>query len=192
MEPPDDATLLARIASGEQEALKLLYARYRPRLWSYLLSQFGRDAERTEEVLQDIFVAIWRHAATFRGTAQVATWIFRIAHNQARNAQVSAARHPMHADIADENDGAICAASSPVLLETQVIERLTLRAALAQLSAKHRLVLDLICSQGFTVEETAEILGVPAGTVKSRLSYARRALAVALAAEAGKEVGYGA
>lgn len=61
-----------------------------------------------------------------------------------------------------------------------MLDQLTLDEALSRLSTKHRAVLHLVFQQGFTAEETAQILGVPVGTVKSRVSYARRALQSAL------------
>lgn len=65
---------------------------------------------------------------------------------------------------------------------TRASPRLTLAAALAELSAQHREVLELVFAQGFALAEVAQILAVPVGTVKSRVSYARRALLKALAA----------
>lgn len=189
----DEPSLLAQVALGDQEALKLLYEIYRPRIWSYLSHQLGRDAQCTEEVLQDIFVAVWRNAGTFRGTAKVGTWIFRITHNHALNALAAAARQPTTLAIEDDegDEGRLVRYVEP--LDTQIIDRLVLVNALRQLSEKHRAVLDLVCYQGFSVEESAQIIGVPEGTIKSRLSYARRALESALAqSHWGEEVGYGA
>jgi DNA-directed RNA polymerase specialized sigma24 family protein len=67
--------------------------------------------------------------------------------------------------------------------EEQVVERLTLTGAIDRLPLKHRQVLELIFYQGFTCEEAGHILEVPTGTIKSRLSYARKALAGYLGAD---------
>jgi RNA polymerase sigma-70 factor (ECF subfamily) len=173
----EDADLLHSIAQGDEQALRLLYLHYRPRLWRYLLQQLNGRDELVEDVLQEVFLAIWRSAASFRGEARVATWIFRIAHHHAVRHRLSADRfQPAPADndpaVAGEEDGAIGHASP----ENEVVDRLILAAAFHHLSTKHREVLLLVYQQGFTLEEAAIILAIPAGTVKSRVSYARRAL----------------
>ncbi|MGZ3636915.1 MAG: RNA polymerase sigma factor, partial [Ktedonobacterales bacterium] len=85
----------------------------------------------------------------------------------------------------DPPDGsAVPTAASP---EDAVLGQLALDEALNHLSTKHRAVLQLIFQQGFTAEETAQILDIPIGTVKSRVSYARRALQSALACPSSED-----
>jgi RNA polymerase sigma-70 factor (ECF subfamily) len=176
----DDRALLARIAQGDQDALARLYARYRPRLWRYLWQRLDGQAGWAGEAVQDCFVAAWNTAPTFRGEAQVATWLFRIAHHTAQRAWRDRQRHggppiertlPM-VDLPDAAE-AMPALDSP---EDAIITRLIVTDALADLSAKHREALELVFLHGFTQEEAAAILEVPLGTIKSRLSYARRAM----------------
>jgi len=174
----EDHDLLIAVAGGDAEALHQLYLRYHPRLWRYLWFQLGDDAMLVEEVMQDVFVAIWRAASRYRGTAQVATWIFRIARYTMLNARRDQARQvdrqfPSSEDLDADQPSATLAPISP---EDAVIDRLMLAEALHQLSPKHQEVLELLFYHGFTPAETAEILEVPAGTVRSRLSYARREL----------------
>ncbi|HEV2237004.1 MAG TPA: sigma factor, partial [Ktedonobacterales bacterium] len=83
----DEAELLAAIAAGDEDALRQLYLRERPRLRRYLWHQLGGEASLVEEVLQDTFLAVWRQAGTFRGEARVSTWIFQIAHYLALEAR---------------------------------------------------------------------------------------------------------
>src|SRR5215470_3423874 len=90
--PTEDRTLLAGVATGDEQALERLYAAYRPRLWRYVWHQLDGDAELVDDVLQDVFLAIWRTAHAYRGEASIATWIFRIAHHQAVSALRSRAR----------------------------------------------------------------------------------------------------
>ena len=185
MQGDDGRSLLRRIAAGDQHALRCLYADYRPRLWGYLFHQLDGDAGWTEELTQDVFLAVWRAAETYRGEAQVATWLFRIAHNLAANARRARDRQPLSErltvgdDGRDERDDLPMGASH----EDAVLNRLTLAAALSRLAPHHREVLDLVFVQGFSMAEVSTILGVPVGTVKSRVSYARRALHAHLAAE---------
>lgn len=178
MTTPDPALLLCRIADGDEEALRQLYVEHRPRLRRYLWSQLDGDGHAVEEALQDTFLAVWRTAGAYRGEAKVATWLFQIAHYVAlRTRKAAARRWQSETEIAPSEAAAVPATASP---EDAVLDQLTLDEALSRLSTKHRAVLHLVFQQGFTAEEAAQILGVPVGTVKSRVSYARRALQSAL------------
>ncbi len=189
---PDDEALLAQVARGDQEALRELYARYRPRLRRYLWYQFDGDVGRLEEALQDVFLAVWRSAGKYRGEARVATWLFQIAHHQVLHARRDAARRITGtlAPFGEHLDEEIAPdpAWQSVSHEDEVLDRLVLVEALGRLSARHRAVLELIFVHGFSPGEVARILDVPDGTVKSRISYARRALLKELtAAKAAEE-----
>ena len=186
---PDDNDLLARVALGDKAAMERLAADYHPRLWRYLARQLGGDASLIEDVLQEVYLAIWRSADSFRGSARVSTWIFQIAHHRMVDAR--RARTQRHARIqvlshgGDDEGGEVNSATPEMVPshEDAVLDRLALAEALRALSPRQREALDLVCQYGFTVDETASILGVPPGTVKSRLSYARRALGAALLKE---------
>jgi RNA polymerase sigma-70 factor, ECF subfamily len=185
MTTPDPVLLLRQIADGDEEALRQLYAEYRPRLRRYLWHQLDGDGHAVEEALQDTFLAVWRAAGGYRGDAKVATWIFQIAHYIAlrtRQAAVRLGRSEFAPDPTGE--AAVPIAASP---EDVVLGQLALDEALNHLSTKHRTVLQLIFQQGFTAEEAAQILDVPIGTVKSRVSYARRALQSALACPSSED-----
>jgi len=189
----DDRSLIPRIARHDATALEHLYALYRPRLWRYLWQQLDGDSGAVEDTLQEVFLAVWLAAGDFRGEAKVNTWIFRIAHHQLAHRQRSATRRPEghvaeHVLLDDEGRSddlrdALVQASH----EAAVLDRLVLAAAFGRLAAKHREALELVYQQGFTLEEVARILDVPLGTVKSRISYARRALQSELACAAAAE-----
>src|SRR5258706_9446695 len=180
MTTPDSALLLRRIAGGDEEALQQLYVEYRPRLRRYLWYQLDGDTLAVEEALQDPFLAVWRTAGTYRGEAKLATWFFQIAHYLALRARQTATRQAgIRLNQGEQAEEQTPAAYS---LEDVVLDRLALEEALGQLSVKHRAVLHLVFQQGFSAEEVAQILDIPVGTVKSRVSYARRALTSALAA----------
>ena len=190
----DDRSLIARIARRDATALERLYALYRPRLWRYLWQQLDGDAGAVEDILQEVFLAVWLAAGDFRGEAKVNTWIFRIAHHQLAHRQRSATRRPEGhlAEYASSGEdegrsgdtrGELAQASH----EAAVLDRLVLATAFGRIAAKHREALELVYQQGFTLEEVARILDVPLGTVKSRISYARRALQCELACAAAAE-----
>jgi RNA polymerase sigma-70 factor (ECF subfamily) len=170
----EERRLVARIAAGDERALDILYARYRPRLRGYLWRLLEGDAGLVEEALQDIFVAVWQTAARFRSEAKVATWVFQIAHNIAFHTRQRNARQPFSAPLLAADRPGASERRDPY--SEAVIARLSVRDALDKLSEKHREALDLFFRQGFSADEIAAILGVPAGTVRSRLSYARKAL----------------
>lgn len=181
MTMPDPTLLLRQIADGDEEALRQLYVEYRPRLRRYLWHQLDGDGHAVEEALQDTFLAVWRSAGGYRGEAKFATWLFQIAHYVAlRTRKAAAQRWGSESEIesAPPEGAAVPVAASP---EDAVLDQLAFDEALSRLTTKHRAVLQLVFQQGFTAEEVAQILGVPVGTVKSRVSYARRALQSALA-----------
>jgi RNA polymerase sigma-70 factor, ECF subfamily len=167
----DDRLLIARIARRDATALERLYALYRPRLWRYLWQQLDGDSGAVEDVLQEVFLAVWRAANDFRGKATVNTWIFRIAHRQLARRQRSIARRPEGhlANLTEltppdddggrsgDHRGALAQASH----EGAVLERLVLDAAFGRLAAKHREALELVYQQGFTLDEVAQVLDVP-------------------------------
>ena len=190
----DDRSLIARIARRDATALERLYALYRPRLWRYLWQQLDGDAGAVEDTLQEIFLAVWLAAGDFRGEAKVNTWIFRIAHHQLAHRQRSAARRPeghvdAHTALGHDDVGSGDSRDEPAQAshEAAVLDRLVLAAAFGRIAAKHREALELVYQQGLTLEEVARILDVPLGTVKSRISYARRALQCELACAAAAE-----
>ena len=187
---PDEPTLIAQIAQGNAHALRQIYAIYRPRLWRYLWRQLDGDQPAVEDALQEVFLAVWRSATAFRGESRVNTWVFRIAHHYVRNQQRASARRPEGRLAPHPSDHASRDGDESTWdperwgqesHEDEVVARLTLADALGRLSASHREALELVFQQGFTLEEVAQILAIPLGTVKSRISYARRSLQRALA-----------
>lgn len=182
----DERFLLAQIATGDEEALRQLYVAYRPRLRRYLWHQLDGDASGVEEALQDVFLAVWRAAGGYRAEARVSTWIYQIAHYVALRArrQLSQRSQSVWLDAgagADGEDAQGRADPASDAFDDAVLNRLALSDAFDCLSLKHREALTLVFQHGFSLDEVAQILDVPAGTVKSRISYARKALLRALA-----------
>jgi RNA polymerase sigma-70 factor (ECF subfamily) len=181
----DDRTLVTRIAAGEEEALRVLYDRYKAPLGRFLWPQVGGDRLALEEIFQDVFLTVWRTAPRFRGDARVSTWLFQIAHYRVCHMRRDQARRPRSDAFPPAWD---CDSPVPELdpewqrasHEGEVVRRISLEDALDHLSMKHRVVLDLAFQQGFTLHEVASILEVPVGTVKSRISAAKRELQRAL------------
>jgi len=172
-----DNLLLARVAKQDRSALAEVYARFQRPLFRYLFHLLGQK-ELAEDVLQEVMMAVWQKAHTFCGSAQAAQWIFGVAHHQAfkalrRDAAASFVELGAALDLPDESldpeAGALCRATHDEIAR-----------ALACLTPEHREALELAFFQDFSGQEIADIVGIPLGTVKSRLSYARRALKAAL------------
>src|SRR5579871_5883381 len=168
----NEQQVIHRIARGDREALADLYARYQRMLFTYLL-QLTPDYGLAEEILQDTLVAVWKSASRFEGRSSVQTWLIGIARRQAHNTL-----RQRKLPLADETELAELVSNEPEpessTLATLACDELT--DAFRQLTPLHREVLALIFVQEFSYQETASILDVPVGTVKSRLSNARRAL----------------
>ena len=175
----DDAQLIRRIGRGDRQALSELYARHQRVLFAYLL-QLTPDYGLAEELLQDTLVAVWKSAHSFEGRSSVLTWLIGIARRQAHNTLRQ--RHIMLADLSEvENMAAPDLEPEEVALAG--VARAELTDAFRQLAPVYREVLLLTFVQEMSYQETATILDVPLGTVKSRLSNARRALRALLDAK---------
>ncbi len=175
----EDERLARRIAAGDRAALEELYDRYRRPLYGFLIG-IAPDAATAEEILQDTLVAVWQGASGFEGRARFRQWLFAVARRQAYNA-VRRRRLPW----ANPEELAVATASGPSP-ETEALTGVgldELAAHIRGLPTGQREVLVLTLVEGFSYEETAAILEVPVGTVRSRLNTARRALRQWLAAE---------
>jgi RNA polymerase sigma factor (sigma-70 family) len=168
-----DLDLLQRIAAGDERALGSLYARHAQSLLAYAQHLIG-DRGAAEEALQDTFVALWRGAAAFEQRSTVRTWLFGICRRQAlrRVRPTTPATQPI--DEAPSPDAVVLARADAAAVA----------AALVALPAIHREVLELTFGADLSHPEVAEVLGIPVGTVKSRLFHARAALARALPVDA--------
>jgi RNA polymerase sigma factor (sigma-70 family) len=179
----DDRELLARTGAGDRQALAELYTRYRGAVFAYLL-RLTPDQHLAEDLLQETFVAVWKSAASFAGRSTVKTWLIGVAHRQAHNVLRRRAE-----PLADEAELAQLAAADPEP-ENAVLAQATreeLLAAIARLSLAHRETLALAFGHEMPAAEIAEALGVPIGTVRSRLRDAKRLLRAALSVTLGAD-----
>jgi RNA polymerase sigma-70 factor (ECF subfamily) len=174
--PSSDAMLVERLPldrSGDE--LRELYRRYAGELFGFAASALD-DREQAEEVVQDVFAQLWRHARDYdQRRASVRTWLYAIARNRIVDAHRRAAARPKLTD----DDSLASAAEIDAALD-QAVLRWQVTAALARLSPAHREVIRLAHYGGLTMREIAERTGIPLGTVKSRTSYALRSLRLIL------------
>jgi RNA polymerase sigma-70 factor, ECF subfamily len=173
-----DEALIKRIAGGDQLAMRTFYARHRIPLYRWLL-RIVRNETVAEDLLSDVFLDVWRQAASFEGRASVSTWLLAIARYKA----LSARRARVDTEL-DERITSIVAdpADTPEAALQEKRRGELLRKSLAKLSPEHSEVIDLAYYHGKSVKEVAEIVGVGEATVKTRMFYARRKLASLVAA----------
>jgi RNA polymerase sigma factor (sigma-70 family) len=168
----EEQNVVARMAAGDRRALADLYARYERPLLAYL-RLLTPDAGLAEELLQDTLLAAWTGAHGYRGQASVQGWLFGIARRRAHDAL---RRRSLR--LVEGDELATVASSDPDPEDAALIaaERDELTAAIARLAPIHREVLILTFVHELSYLDLAEALGIPIGTVKSRLSNAKQAL----------------
>jgi RNA polymerase sigma-70 factor, ECF subfamily len=176
-EEPDEA-LMARVAEGDRRAIRLLFERYQLTVFRFALRLVGNRAT-AEDIVSDVFLELWRHAASFEGRARLSTWILAIARNKAVSVMRGRIDQPLEDTVAEAiPDRAFTAEETLDAIQRTAI----LRRCLAQLSPAHREIIDLVYYHEKSIEEAASIVGVSAATVKTRMFYARRRLAQSLRA----------
>ena len=164
-----DEALLSAVAVGDRAALRLLYERHAP--WLALrLARRCADRDAVDDALQDTFVAVWRSAGRYSGEGAVGAWIWGIAIRRLIDALRRRPRAPVEPEPAPAFEPS---AEEQVLLG---VEHGDLGGALARLSPELRAVLQATILDGLTTREASRLLGIPAGTVKTRAMRARSQL----------------
>ena len=160
---PSDLDLLQRIALADRDAFRLFYDRHAPQVLAYVRS-LGRSRDASEDVVQEVFLAVWRKAATYRPErGDVAGWLYTMT----RNKVVDLWRKlPTGSDQSSEES--LAALAERPEAESRVVS-ISLRKAMADLKLEQRQALELAYFGGLTYEETAERLKLPVGTLKSRI-----------------------
>lgn len=173
-DPRSDEALLRAASTGDRGALRVLYDRHVPWLILRLRRRCG-DPGLVEEVVQDTFVAVWRTADRFRGEGDVAAWIWGIG---IRRLLDRLRTRPAPLPLERIDDEILVSAEDEVLLG---IEHGELGAALNALSPELRAVMRATVLDGLTTKEAGRLLGIPQGTVKTRMLRAKQQMREALA-----------
>jgi RNA polymerase sigma-70 factor (ECF subfamily) len=167
----EDRSLLRAVCSGEERALEMLYEKYGQRLYSYAYRICG-DPRAAEDVLQDTLVITWQNANRFRGQGRVIAWMLGIVNHQA----LKTLRHPTKR-ITEANEEIIPSnAPLPEEIYLHTEYETALKQGLEHLSLEHRTALELIFYQKLSYEEAAAVCHCPVGTIKSRVSQAKKQL----------------
>src|SRR5262245_23394656 len=167
-----DEVLIERIAGGDRLAMQVLFARHHVRVYRFVL-RLVRKPDVAEDLISEVFLDVWRQADRFEGRSAVTTWLLAIARFKA----LSALRRRPDEELDEEAAAAIEDPSdNPEIVVEKKDKGEVLRQCLAALSPEHREIIDLVYYHEKSVDEAAEIVGIPANTVKTRMFYARKKL----------------
>jgi RNA polymerase sigma-70 factor (ECF subfamily) len=178
--PPADE-LIARAAAGDEAAFRRLYERHRTDVARLVFRMLGPRADR-DDVIQEVFVQVYRSLKDFRGQSKFITWLHRVTVNVALMHRRFARSRPVFAD----ETPADLARSDEVRPDEDAERRERVRAfarLLDRLADKKRVVFVLHELEGLAPSEIARIVGAPVLTVRTRLFYARREIEAMLAEE---------
>ncbi len=191
----EEASLVADLKAGSEEAFALLIAQYHYPIFS-LIARSLNDPADAPDITQEVFIKVFRSIRSFNGDASLRTWLYRIALHEASNQRRWWSRHKRQeitidaTDESEETGESFSLAStltdgsdSPFEQVAQDELRTRVEAGLRELPEIFRSVVVLRELEGFSYEEIAEILDVNIGTVKSRLTRGRSALRALLIAE---------
>ena len=174
-----DLGLIRSIAAGDKHAMQILFARHNVRVFRFVLRLIG-DKSAAEDLVSDVFLDVWRQAGRFQGRSQVTTWLLAIARNKALSALQRRSNEGLDEDAAaaieDPQD------NPEVTLQNRQKTEVLLNC-LRQLSPAHREIIDLVYYHENSIDEVAEIVGVPPNTVKTRMFCARKRIAELMAAQ---------
>lgn len=160
--------------------MQLLYERHSPALYTFICTLVN-DRFEAADVVHETFLEVWRNAARFAGRSAVRTWMFGIARYKSidmHRRSASAVISPVDTSLPDQ-------APDPHAFLEAASDAANLRACISQLSERHRSVIHLAFYEELPYDNIAAIEGVPVGTVKTRIHYAKRLLKRRLTAAAG-------
>ena len=168
-----DQELISSIADGDRRAMQMLYARHNVRVYRFILRLTGNQS-LAEDLVSEVFLDVWRQADGFESKSQVSTWLLAIARYKALSALRRRTDEPLDDHMAATIEDT---ADDPETVVGTIDRNMIVQKCLTQLSAAHREVIDLVYYHEKSVDEVAQIVGVPPATVKTRMFYARNKMA---------------
>jgi RNA polymerase sigma-70 factor (ECF subfamily) len=166
-----DDVLVNRVAAGNRLAMHVLFARHHARVYRFILRWVG-DASIAEDATSEVFLSLWRQADQFKAQSSVSTWLLAIARHKA----VAELRRRRAGALGEEVTGIADPADDPQVVLQAKDRSQALRLCLTRLSPEHRELIDLVYYHEKSIEEIAEIVGIPKNTVKTRAFCARKKL----------------
>ena len=193
-----DATLVAALCRGDEEAYEILIDRFQQPVYN-LIYRLMDDSSEASDVVQEVFLKVFRHVDVFRGQSSLKTWIYRIAVNEAHNHRRWFSRHrrrEVGLEREDPDGGLVTheyvadPGRSPF---EQVSDRETrdcVEGMIGNLNPAFRAAVILRDLEDMSYDEIADVLGISLGTVKSRILRGREALRKQLTAGSGVSIGW--
>ena len=191
----EEAAFIAELQAGSEEAFAYLLTVYQHPVFNLVCHVVENPADASD-VLQDVFVKVFKGIHGFKGDSSLRTWIYRIAVHEASNHRRSWVRRHWHEPVSTDDTESPSAAvateaasreQSPYQVMEQAEREMVVKRALASLAPPYRTAVVLREIEGLSYEEIAQVLGVAEGTVKSRLLRGRELLRRKLAGYVGKE-----
>jgi RNA polymerase sigma-70 factor (ECF subfamily) len=179
VEVRSDEELMHAYLDGEKNAIALLLMRRRDWMWS-VARKTVRDNTIAEDAVQEAMTAVFRKAHTFRGESKVSTWMYMIV----QNACIDLLRKESVRPQLSESDESTIVESATFADQSDT--KIVIIQALATLPDEQRIALTMTIMEGYSIDEVAQIAGVAPGTIKSRCSRGKEALATYLA---GRDLG---
>ena len=190
-DPDPESDLIARARSGDQDAFAELVGAHADRVYA-ALRRFGLDGGEAEDVTQEVFVRAWRGLASFQERAQLSTWLYRIAFNEAQR-RLSRRGPPLaERDLEGENSVEAIAEASNLGPEARALDsefEAVLERALSELPVEWRAAVVLRDIEGLSTEDASAVVGVRQAAFKSRLHRGRMQLRSLLEPYLGFEAG---
>ncbi len=183
---PSDEDLLAEYNAGQTGAMDKILHRYQDRTRRYVIWKTGSSHAEAEDIAQDIFLQVFRSTVSFSGRSRFRTWFYSIAGHVCNKWMRSKSRRRRFIQERNSLDGSTSALAIPdgrpcalELIENDE-QAQAVRDAVQELGSQHRIVLLLLDWEELSYAEISEVLGIPVGTVKSRVHHARLKLAASL------------
>ena len=164
---------MSLIADGDKRAMQVLYARHNVRVYRFILRLTGNQS-LAEDLVNEVFLDVWRQADGFEAKSQVSTWLLAIARYKSLSALRRRTDEPLDDQMAANIEDTADNPGSNLGTKTR---NMIVQKCLTQLSPAHREVIDLVYYHEKSVDEVAKIVGVPPATVKTRMFYARSKMA---------------
>ena len=168
-----DEALVELIADGDKRAMQVLYGRHNVRVYRFIVRLTG-NTTLAEDLVSEVFLDVWRQADGFEAKCQVSTWLLAIARYKALSALRRRSEDQLDDVMAETIEDT---ADDPETVVYNKDRSTLVQKCLAQLTPAHREVIDLVYYHEKSVDEVAQIVGVPAATVKTRMFYARKKMA---------------
>jgi RNA polymerase sigma-70 factor, ECF subfamily len=173
-----DETLVGLIGKGDKHAMQVLFGRHNVRVFRFLM-RFVDGEATAQDLASEVFIEVWRNAGQFEARSQASTWLLSIARNKALSTLRRRSTDELDEDVIEFIEDP---SDDPEVAMQKTERSEILRDCLKLLSPAHREIIDLVYYHARTIEDVAEIIGVPPNTVKTRMFYARKRIGELLAA----------